>query len=83
MAGPEIIPVSGFARGAFAPIADVFARAVAEQGRGGAALAIRHRGEVVVDLVGGDFADDTLVRIYSVSKAVTATSQRPLVSPCI
>jgi len=67
-----VVPVSGFARGRFAPLADVFARVVAQQGSGGAALAVRHHGELVVDLHGGTYRDDSLQLVFSVSKSITA-----------
>ncbi|GAA1922344.1 serine hydrolase domain-containing protein [Microbacterium aoyamense] len=70
----QIIDVSGFARAPFEPIVEAFTRAVAAQGGGGAALAIRHDGELVVDLVAGDYRVDSLQLLYSVSKAVTATA---------
>jgi CubicO group peptidase (beta-lactamase class C family) len=69
---PEPVAVTGFALAPFEDIADVFARLVAQQGRGGASLAIHHRGRPVVDLVGGDRAPDALQLIFSVSKSVTA-----------
>lgn len=68
----EIVTVRGTAEGVFAPFADVFGRLVAAQGHGGAALSIYHHGRPVVDLVGGDYPDDALQLIFSVSKAVTA-----------
>ena len=71
MTAPELIPVRGTAAAPFAQLPEVFARAVAAQGRGGAALAIVRDGELVVDLVGGDYADDTLQLVFSVSKALT------------
>ncbi|MFV0254305.1 MAG: serine hydrolase domain-containing protein [Beutenbergiaceae bacterium] len=68
----EVIPVHGTATGAFAPLKDVFGRMVGDQGGGGASLVIRHHGQVVVDVHGGDFDDRALVPVYSVSKLVTA-----------
>ena len=68
----EVIIVSGFARYPFEALADVFARVVAAQGRGGAALSVRHHGEHVVDLVGGTQAADSLQLLFSVSKVLTA-----------
>ncbi len=66
------VPVRGLNRAAFAGIDEAFARAVAEQRSGGAALSIVHDGETVVDLVGGDYADDSLQLLFSISKALTA-----------
>jgi len=72
MTGPELIAVHGTAAAPFAQLPEVFARAVAAQGGGGAALAVVHDGELVVDLVGGDYRPDTLQLVFSVSKALTA-----------
>jgi len=68
----EAVRIEGFAEGMFAPLEDVFARAVVEQGGGGAALSIRYRGRHVVDLVGGDYAPDALQLLFSVTKSVAA-----------
>ncbi len=64
--------MAGFAAPPFQPLADVFARVVAAQGQGGAALAIYRDGQPVVDLVGGDYLSDSLQLVFSISKAVTA-----------
>lgn len=79
MSDPTRIPlpavvVQGRASDAFAPLADALGRAVAAQGGGGAALAVRHRGAPVVDLVAGEYAVDSLQLLFSVSKAVTAVA---------
>jgi CubicO group peptidase (beta-lactamase class C family) len=71
-AAPEVVPVTGFAKEPFTPIADVFARLVGAQGRGGAGLAIYHRGELAVDLVGGEYRQDALQLLFSVTKPITA-----------
>lgn len=71
MAAPELIPVRGTAAAPFEEVPEVFARAVAAQGGGGAALAVMRDGELVVDLVGGGYRDDTVQLVFSVSKAVT------------
>lgn len=71
-AGLAHVEVSGFAHPPFEPLADVFARVVAAQLGGGAALAIYQDGELLVDLVGGDYSPDSLQLQFSVSKAVTA-----------
>lgn len=72
MTGPELIPVAGTAAAPFAELPEVFARAVAAQGGGGAALAVVRDGELVVDLWGGGYARDTVQLVFSVSKAITA-----------
>ncbi|MFT4028872.1 MAG: serine hydrolase domain-containing protein [Protaetiibacter sp.] len=64
--------MSGRAEGIFTPVADVFARTMAYQAAGGAALAVYHRGEKVIDLIGGDYVDDSVQYLYSVTKAITA-----------
>jgi CubicO group peptidase (beta-lactamase class C family) len=71
---PLVVDVTGFARAPFQPLEEAFARAVATQDGGGAALAIHRGGELVVDLVAGDYRPDSLQLLYSVSKAVTATA---------
>ncbi|WP_432990595.1 serine hydrolase domain-containing protein [Dactylosporangium sp. CA-233914] len=71
---PPVIAVQGFALPPFEPLADVFARAVAAQGGGGAALAVVRDGRPVVDLVGGDYRPDSVQLLFSVSKAVTAVA---------
>lgn len=71
MTAPELIPVRGTAAAPFEELPEVFARAVAAQGGGGAALAIVRDGELVVDLVGGGYGPDTLQLVFSVSKALT------------
>ncbi|MCS0498882.1 serine hydrolase domain-containing protein [Protaetiibacter mangrovi] len=68
---PDVIPVHGTAAEPFGELREVFARAVAAQGGGGAALAIVRDGELVVDLVGGGYAPDTLQLVFSVSKGIT------------
>ncbi|SCL28962.1 CubicO group peptidase, beta-lactamase class C family [Micromonospora pallida] len=71
---PSVVPVSGFVRPPFEPLADVFARVVAAQGQGGAALAVYRDGRPVVDLVGGDYRTDSLQLVFSISKAITAVA---------
>ncbi len=92
--GPPAIAVSGHADGAFAELTDAFARSIARQGAGGAGLAVHVDGELVVDLVGGELQPDSLVQVFSVSKAVVALAaahaasagtfdiDRPLASDC-
>ena len=73
-------PVHGTVGPGFEPVRDAFAVNFAERGEVGAAVSVRVRGEVVVDLWGG-WADeartrpwraDTLVDVYSVGKAIVA-----------
>lgn len=71
---PDVVPLSGVAHAPFEPLADVFARVVAGQGRGGAALAVYHRGELAVDLVAGSYRDDSLQYLFSVTKSITAVA---------
>ena len=72
MPDPELIPVAGTVAAPFEELREVFARAVAAQGGGGAALAIVRDDELVVDLWGGGYATDTVQLVFSVSKAITA-----------
>ena len=79
MAAPET-PVGGTVAPGFEPVRDAFTTNFAERGEVGAAVCVRVRGEVVVDLWGGwadeartrPWRDDTLVNVYSVGKAVAA-----------
>lgn len=66
------IEIQGHADEPFAPLADVFARLLASQPGGGAALSIYLDGRPVVDLWGGDYREDTLQLVHSVSKVVSA-----------
>jgi CubicO group peptidase (beta-lactamase class C family) len=71
----------------FAAVRDAFARIFPEQGEVGAAFAVTIGGEIVVDLWAGHrdarrtlpWQHDTIVNLYSCSKAVTATSALRLV----
>jgi CubicO group peptidase (beta-lactamase class C family) len=70
---PSVIPSHGFVTPEFEDLGDVFARLVADARPGtGAALAIYRHGELVVDVVAGDYRADALQLIFSVSKSVTA-----------
>jgi CubicO group peptidase (beta-lactamase class C family) len=72
---PELdIEVSGFARGRFEPLVEVFARLTGSLGTGGAALAIVDGGELVVDLVAGDYRPGSVQLLFSVSKSVSAVA---------
>jgi CubicO group peptidase (beta-lactamase class C family) len=69
---PRVVPISGYAEGAFAPLAEVLGRVVADQGEGGAALAIYRDGRPVVDLVAGEYPADGIQVVFSVTKALAA-----------
>ena len=72
--------VSGHCEGRFAGVADAFAENFRSRGEAGAAVAVILNGEPVIDLWGGfadsartrPWAEDTLVCMMSVAKAVTA-----------
>ncbi len=77
---PPDAAVHGTVAPGFEPVRDAFVANFAERGEVGAAVCVRVRGEVVVDLWGGwadeartqPWRDDTLVNVYSVGKAVAA-----------
>ena len=69
---PRPVKVTGYAHGRFGPLSEIFARLVADQGRGGAAVAVYSGGEPVVDLVGGTYETDSVQLLFSVTKAITA-----------
>ncbi|MCT9138571.1 serine hydrolase domain-containing protein [Streptomyces violarus] len=69
--GADAVRVEGWARTPFEALADVFARVVAEQGGGAAALAIYLDGHPVVDLSHGGPSDARYL-LFSVSKGVSA-----------
>jgi CubicO group peptidase (beta-lactamase class C family) len=74
IANAEIV-IAGWSAPAFAPLAAVFARTVAETPLGGAALCVHHRGSPVVDLEGGSTGGaHSRHRVFSVAKAVTAVA---------
>lgn len=70
----------GFVAAGFEPVAAEFARNFSERGELGAAFAVMHRGELVVDLWGGvadrargrGWAEDTLQLIFSGTKGLVA-----------
>jgi CubicO group peptidase (beta-lactamase class C family) len=81
------IPLEGHCDPRFARVGHAFARNFSEHAERGGAVAIWHRGEPVVDLWGG-WADvartapwrrDTLVNVFSVSKALCAIACMRLV----
>lgn len=71
----------GFVHPDFENVAKTFDEQIAEEGRAGAAVAVYHRGEKVVDIWGGSrnldgdaWQEETMVMSFSTSKGVTATS---------
>ena len=81
------VPIDGLCTTRFAAVRDAFARNFSEHAERGGAVAIWHMGEKVVDLWGG-WADvarsaawqrDTLVNVFSVSKALCAIACMRLV----
>jgi CubicO group peptidase (beta-lactamase class C family) len=79
MLPPRDIEVHGTVDAAFAPIEDVFARLLAGQQGGGAALTVYRDGRPVVDLWGGDYDERSLQLVHSVSKVLTAVVVQTLV----
>jgi CubicO group peptidase (beta-lactamase class C family) len=75
-------PIQGDVAPGFEGVADEFRRNFAERGELGAACAVHHRGEKVVDLWGGHrdrarrhpWEEDTLVVVYSTSKGMAAAT---------
>jgi len=65
--------VGGWSDRRFAAVARILGEQVAAGVHHGAAVAIRHRGEPVVDLWGGTFGEDTLVTSFSTTKGPVAT----------
>ncbi|MFI0450132.1 serine hydrolase domain-containing protein [Actinomadura sp. 6N118] len=72
MTEPGVVRVEGWAHAPFEAIADVFARVVAEQGCGTAALTVYMDGHPVVDLTHADHPRDARQLLFSVSKGVSA-----------
>jgi CubicO group peptidase (beta-lactamase class C family) len=73
------VQVHGHCAPAFAGVREAFERNFAERGERGAAVAIRHQGEVVVDLWGGSadtagraWERDTLAVVFSTTKGLAA-----------
>jgi len=71
--------IHGYCAPAFAGVREAFERNFAELGERGAAVAIRRRGEVVVDLWGGaadtsgrPWVEDTLAVVFSTTKGLAA-----------
>jgi CubicO group peptidase (beta-lactamase class C family) len=72
--------IKGYVHPAFSEIADELARMVPEDGRSGAAVAVYHQGQCVVDMWGGHrdrdgnpWEQDTLALSFSTTKGVTST----------
>ena len=71
--------IQGFCKPPFEPMRESFTKLFETEGEAGAACSIYHQGELVVNLWGGTsnkegdpWQEDTLVNVFSVSKAVTA-----------
>jgi CubicO group peptidase (beta-lactamase class C family) len=56
----------------FEPVAEAFRANIDERGDTGAAVCVYHRGRKVVDLIGGDYRDDTVQLVRSGTKGVVA-----------
>ncbi len=74
------VEVRGEATGPFAAMNQIFARSLGAQGAGGAQLSVYHRGKKVVDLTGGDFAHDSVMLVFSVTKAIVAMATHHAIS---
>jgi CubicO group peptidase (beta-lactamase class C family) len=64
--------VQGEVAEGFEPVRAAFAQVAPELGEGGGALAVCHRGRLVVDLWAGTWERDTIAPFMSVTKAMTA-----------
>lgn len=76
---PTDVDVHGSIDADLYPLQDVFARMVAGQQGGGAALAVYKDGKKVVDIWAGNYVDNSLQLVHSVSKVLTATVVQALV----
>ena len=73
--------IKGYCDPQFQKVYDAFANAIESGFETGAALSIEHKGEIIVNLWGGHqdanktkaWQENTLVNVFSVTKAVTAT----------
>lgn len=80
-------PITGSVAAGWGPVRDVFVENFASQGEVGAAVSIFHRGECVVDLIGGftdksdavPYSKDTLQLVFSTTKGVAAIALAMLV----
>ncbi|MDB5499051.1 MAG: beta-lactamase [Phenylobacterium sp.] len=73
------VEIQGICAPGFEAVGEAFARNFSHYGERGAAVAVRHRGEVVVDLWGGaadtagrPWAEDTLAVVFSTTKGLAA-----------
>lgn len=72
------VPIDGYTDPRFAAVREAFLGNFTDRGEVGGAVHVLHRGEVVVDLVGGwadeqrtrPWTHDTIVDVYSVGKAI-------------
>ena len=79
--GPDA-PIHGYVAPGFEPVEDEFRRNFQERDEIGAACAVYHKGQIVVDLWGGwrnpertlPWEQDTLVLMFSVSKGMAAVA---------
>ncbi len=79
-ASEKSVPIEGFCAPPFAAVREAFVRNFTQLGERGAAVAISHKGALVVDLWGGaadsasevPWARETIVNVFSVSKAFCA-----------
>ena len=80
--------INGYCNPRFLNLKEIFSHAVESQFEVGAALAVEHEGELVVNLWGGhtdalrtsSWQEDTLVNVWSVTKGVTATCIAKLIN---
>ena len=80
MASVTDIPIAGFCDDKFADVRAEFERNFSERDEIGAAVAIYHNGEKVVDLWGGhtdsdrakEWQEDTITMVYSIAKSMVA-----------
>jgi CubicO group peptidase (beta-lactamase class C family) len=80
--------INGHCDPRFLEIKEIFAESIESHYEVGAALAIEHKGELVVNLWGGhkdaartsSWEEDTLVNVWSVTKGVTATCIAKLIN---
>ncbi len=79
--------VKGDCDSKFLPVKEIFSEALASGFETGAAIAIEHKGKLVVNLWGGykdlektkEWKEDTLVNVFSVTKGITATCAARLI----
>ena len=79
--------VKGDCDSKFLPVKEIFSEALESGFETGAAIAIEHKGKLVVNLWGGykdlektkEWKEDTLVNVFSVTKGITATCAARLI----